>query len=108
MKKQMTQKKVYTLIQQKEPDRISCFSDLDNSIRAGYKILLEILPQIKQAKQCSEMQKVWIMMSKWINFERWFFYEKNPKIQDFISESTENAVKVVEKALEKYTRGLIE
>lgn len=45
--KSMKTKDVYKLIKEREPSRVSCFSDLDNSIRACYKILLEIKKQIK-------------------------------------------------------------
>jgi hypothetical protein len=42
IKKSMQSKEAYKQIKEKEPTRASAFSDLDNSIRAGYKILLEI------------------------------------------------------------------
>jgi len=36
----MKTKDVYKSISEREPSRVSCFSDLDNSIRGCYKILL--------------------------------------------------------------------
>lgn len=76
IKKSMKTKDVYKLISEREPNRVSCFSDLDNSIRACYKILLEIRKQLKDG----EDNKVWACMSKWINFERNFSYELEPRV----------------------------
>lgn len=42
IKKSMQNKEAYAIICEKEPSRTSPFCDLDNSIRAGYKILLDI------------------------------------------------------------------
>jgi len=36
----MQSKEAYKAIAEREPSRSSCFSDLDNSIRAAYKIVL--------------------------------------------------------------------
>jgi len=42
----MQTKDAYKYILEKEPNRSSTFSDLDNSIRAGYKLLLDIRNQL--------------------------------------------------------------
>lgn len=44
----MQNKEAYKYITEKEPQRNSPFSDLDNSIRAGYKILLDIKDQLEE------------------------------------------------------------
>jgi hypothetical protein len=41
-------KEAYKAILEREPNRASAFSDLDNSIRAGYKILLDIRNQLEE------------------------------------------------------------
>ncbi len=67
---------------------MSSFSDLDNSIRAAYKILQDVLPQLKSNKKDPSqkaMELIWVMMSRWINFETWFSYEKKPRVEDFIN-----------------------
>ena len=46
----MSEKEVYSIIKEREPERVCSFSDLDNSIRAGFKILQEVLPQLKSKK----------------------------------------------------------
>lgn len=46
---------------------MSAFSDLDNSIRAGYKILLDIKGQLEEGSSKKEY-KIWIALSRWINF----------------------------------------
>lgn len=77
IKNHMSEKEVYSLIKEKEPERVSSFSDLDNSIRAGFKILQDVLPQLKGGKKDPSqkaLELVWVMMSRWINFERWFSY----------------------------------
>jgi len=43
----MQSKEAFKSITEKEPNRTSAFSDLDNSIRAGYKILLDIKGQLE-------------------------------------------------------------
>ena len=73
----MSEKEVYSLIKEKEPERVNSFSDLDNSIRAGFKILQDVLPQLRSGKKDPSqkaLELVWVMMSRWINFERWFAY----------------------------------
>jgi hypothetical protein len=44
----MQSKEAYKAILEREPNRASAFSDLDNSIRAGYKILLDIRNQLEE------------------------------------------------------------
>lgn len=70
--------------------RQSCFSDLDNSIKATYRLLKEVLPKIQHPEndsretlmnsgvmaglsttcslEGSKDKLVWLMMAKWINF----------------------------------------
>ena len=81
----MSEKEVYSIIKEKQPERVNSFSDLDHSIRASYKILLDVLPQLKSNKKEKDaaqkaMDLVWVMMSRWINFQTWFNYEKMPRI----------------------------
>lgn len=46
---------------------MSTFSDLDNSIRAGYKLLLDVRNQLEEG--CSKKEyKIWIGISRWMNF----------------------------------------
>ena len=99
IKNHMSEKEVYSIIKEREPERVCSFSDLDNSVRAGFKILQEVLPQLKSKKESSEMDLVWVMMSRWINFENWFSYERKPRIEDFMNESISNPVSIVESEL---------
>lgn len=71
----MQSKDIFKLISDKEPKRICAFSDLDNSIRAGYKILLDVKDQLEEGNSKKE-SKIWIVLSKWINFQQWFSFEK--------------------------------
>lgn len=71
IKKSMQNKEAYTSICEKEPHRTSPFCDLDNSIRAGYKILLDIKDQLEEGSSKKEF-KIWIVLARWLNFERWF------------------------------------
>ena len=48
IKKSMQSKPAFEQIKEKESNRCSTFSDLDNSIRAGYKILLEIKEDLEK------------------------------------------------------------
>jgi len=72
-------------------DRVSCFSDLDNSIRACYKILLDIKKQLKEGDD----NKIWACMSKWINFERHFTYEREPRVEKILVGQQDNIQKIV-------------
>jgi len=75
----MQSKEAYKSIIEKEPKRVSAFSDLDNSIRAGYKILLDVKGQLEESSSKKE-HKIWIALSRWINFEKWFSFEKEPRV----------------------------
>jgi hypothetical protein len=57
----------FAIISEKEPNRFSPFSDLDNSIRAAYKILLDIKGKLEEGSSKKEY-KIWIALSRWINF----------------------------------------
>ena len=79
----MNKKKAQEIIDEKEPERISCFSDLDNSIKICYKILQDVLPLLEEKKRTpgqKYLDSIWAIMGKWINFENWFCFEKKPKI----------------------------
>lgn len=103
IKEHMASKECYKTIESRELKRVSCFADLDNSIRAAQKILAEIhtkleseiaesvdisrstgsLPtDISMSSNGSTrgMELIWLMMARWINFEFWFSYEKRPRI----------------------------
>lgn len=106
----MIDKEVYKIIQEREPDRISCFSDLDNSIRAAFKILQDVLPQLREKKRESSqkgMELVWVTMAKWINFTNWFSFEKKPRIENFMNEVILNSSGVIEHELDKYAHGIL-
>jgi hypothetical protein len=79
IKKSMQNKEAYKSISEKEPHRTSPFSDLDNSIRAGYKILLDIRDQLEEGSSKKEY-KIWVVLSRWLNFEKWFSFEKEPRV----------------------------
>jgi hypothetical protein len=59
----MHSKESFAEIAVREPVRTSCYSDLEKSIRAGYKILTEV----RETAQKKD-SKVWTAMSSWINF----------------------------------------
>jgi serine/threonine protein kinase len=71
IKKAMESKESFAEIASREPKRSSCFSDLEKSIRAAYKILTEVRGLV-ESQQKKETSKVWIGISYWINFEAWF------------------------------------
>ena len=75
IKKSMQTKEAYKSIIERQPNRTSAFSDLDNSIRAGYKILLDIKNQLEEGSSKKEF-KIWIVLSRWVNFQKWFSYER--------------------------------
>ena len=97
----MQNKEAYKCIAEREPNRSSPFSDLDNSIRAGYKILLEIRDQLEEGPSKKEY-KIWLALSRWINFEKWFSYEKEPRVEKLISEPITNLKGQVSDEIEKY------
>ena len=68
---------------EREPVRSSPFSDLDNSIRAAYKILLDIRAHLDDGPSKKE-HKIWIGLARWINFEKWYGYEKEPRVERLI------------------------
>ena len=61
----------------REPLRSSAFSDLEKSIRAAYKVLIEVVA-LSNTKGVEN--KVWAVIGYWINFESWFSYEKDPRL----------------------------
>lgn len=63
----MQSKDAFKDITDREPVRSSPFCDLDNSIRAAYKILLDVRTQLEDGGTKKE-HKIWIAMARWINF----------------------------------------
>lgn len=64
---------------------MSAFCDLDNSIRAAYKILLDVRNKFEEGPS-KPQNKIWIALARWINFEKWFAYEREPRVEKLISE----------------------
>lgn len=67
-------------------NRQSCFADLDQSIKATYKILQEVIPQFE--KNSGNVEYVWLVMARWLNFETWFSYERKPRVENLLVESS--------------------
>lgn len=103
----MQSKDAFEDIQQREPNRTSAFSDLDNSIRAAYKILLELKSQFEEGPS-KPQNKIWIALARWINFEKWFGYEREPRVEKLISEPILDLRGQVAEELESYELGLVE
>lgn len=58
----MQTKESFAEIAAREPERASCFSDLEKSIRAAYKILTDVREAPKKDN------KVWMALAYWLNF----------------------------------------
>lgn len=49
--------------------RKSSFADLDHSIRATHRILLDGLPYFEKMQQDNaSIELVWLIMARWLNF----------------------------------------
>jgi hypothetical protein len=107
IKKSMQSKEAYKEILEREPNRASAFSDLDNSIRAAYKILLDVRGKLEEGGTKKE-HKIWIGLARWINFEKWFSYEKEPRVERLIGEAILNLRGQVNDEIERYEMGQIE
>ena len=107
IKKSMQSKDAYKDIVDREPNRASAFSDLDNSIRAAYKILLDVRAQLEDGGVKKE-HKIWIGLSRWVNFEKWFAYEREPRVERLIGEAITNLRAQVNDEIERYEMGNIE
>jgi hypothetical protein len=101
IKKAMEAKDSYSEIATRETKRGGCFSDLEKSIRACYKILSEVKGNPKANSN------VWIALSYWINFDTWFAYEKDPKLERIASETSPNVAAVIEAELRRYEAGSV-
>lgn len=112
----------YKKIKEKEPKRVSPFSDLDNSIKATYRLLKEVLPRLQNesdlmsstgssvntsASSSDGHNMVWLMMAKWINFEFWFSFEKRPRIEEFLKDQPRNIMKEINREIDKYRYGVV-
>ena len=100
-------KEAYKEILEREPNRASAFSDLDNSIRAAYKILLDVRGKLEEGGTRKE-HKIWIGLARWINFEKWFSYEKEPRVERMIGEAILNVRGQVNDEIDRYEMGTIE
>jgi hypothetical protein len=70
----MEGKESYAEIAARETKRGGCFSDLEKSIRACYKILTEVKDLLPTHPNGNN--KVWTALSHWINFETWLAFER--------------------------------
>lgn len=102
----MQSKEAYKDIIEREPNRTSAYSDLDNSIRAAYKILLDVRTQLEETPK--KEHKIWIGLARWINFEKWYAYEREPRVEKLIGEPITNLKQQVNDEIEKYEMGIIE
>ena len=102
IKKTMQTKDSFAEIAAREPERASCFSDLEKSIRAAYKILSDV----KEAPK--KDNKVWMALAYWLNFEAWFSFEKDPHHEKLLSDFPGNVNAVIAEEVEKYEQGYVE
>ena len=93
MHRNMNSKDYFQEIKKQFPKkRVSCFADLEFTIRYGKLLLKEVLHQPKQQDEWN----LWVVMAKWVNFPKFMSFEEQPTLTKVTKEVSDAHVWIKE------------